>query len=101
RSRWYTSPLSPTLALTGALGFAALHRLVAERARADLSNRQLRTAREMILHALTSLTETPDFETGAHLVRCSRYARALGETLASHPKFRKFLTPETVDLIAR
>ena len=55
----------------------------------------------MILHALTSLTETRDYETGAHLVRCSRYARALGETLASHPKFRKFLTPETVDLIAR
>jgi CHASE2 domain-containing sensor protein len=98
---WYVSPLFPTLALTGALGFAALHRLVAERARADQSNRQLRTAREMILHALTSLTETRDFETGAHLVRCSRYARALGETLASHPKFRKFLTPETVDLIAR
>ena len=98
---WYISPLFPTLALTGALGLAALHRLVAERARADQSNRQLRTAREMILHALTSLTETRDFETGAHLVRCSRYARALGETLASHPKFRKFLTPETVDLIAR
>ena len=98
---WYVSPLFPTLALTGALGLAALHRLVAERARADQSNRQLRTAREMILHALTSLTETRDFETGAHLVRCSRYARALGEALASHPKFRNFLTPETIDLIAR
>ncbi len=97
----YLSPLFPTLALLGALGLAALHRLVAERQRADLSNRQLRTAREMVLHALTSLTETRDFETGAHLVRCSRYARALGEALASHPRFRRFLTPETIDLIAR
>jgi adenylate cyclase len=98
---WYLSPLFPTLALAGGLGLAALHRLLAERARANLSSRQLRTAREMILHALTSLTETRDFETGAHLVRCSRYARALGEALAAHPKFRSFLTPETIDLIAR
>jgi hypothetical protein len=70
-------------------------------ARADQSNRQLRTAREMVLHALTSLTETRDFETGAHLIRTSRYARALGEALASFPRFRSFLTPETIDLIAR
>ena len=101
REGWYVSPLFPTVALAGAVGVAAVHRLVAEHARADQSTRQLRTAREMILHALTSLTETRDFETGAHLVRTSRYARALGEALASHPKFRQFLTPETVDLIAR
>jgi adenylate cyclase len=98
---WFVSPLFPTLSLVGALGVAALHRLVAERQRADQSTRQLRTAREMMLHALTSLTETRDFETGAHLVRTSRYARALSEELASHPKFHDFLTPETIDLIAR
>ncbi len=97
----FVSPLFPSLALLGALAAAALHKLVAERARADQSTRQLRTAREMILHALTSLTETRDFETGAHLVRCSSYARSLGEALAPHPKFRSFLTPETIDLIAR
>ena len=101
REGWYVSPLFPTIALVGAVGVAAVHRLVAERARADQSTRQLRTAREMMLHALTSLTETRDFETGAHLVRTSRYARSLGEALAAHPKFRDFLTPETIDLIAR
>jgi response regulator RpfG family c-di-GMP phosphodiesterase len=89
----FISPLFPTLALAGALGLAALHRIVAERDRADQSVRQLRTAREMILHALTSLTETRDFETGAHLVRTSRYARALGEALASHPRCRSFRKP--------
>jgi CHASE2 domain-containing sensor protein len=98
---WFVSPLFPTLALVGALGAAALHRLVAERTRADQRARQLRTAREMVLHALTSLTETRDFETGAHLIRTSRYARALAEALAPHPKFQHFLTPETIDLIAR
>jgi adenylate cyclase len=97
----YVSPLFPTLALVGALGVGALHRLVAERQRADQSTRQLRTAREMMLHALTSLTETRDFETGAHLVRTSRYSQVLGETLASRPKFRDFFTPETIDLVAR
>jgi response regulator RpfG family c-di-GMP phosphodiesterase len=101
REGWYLSPLFPTIALVGAVGVAAVHRLIVERARADQSTRQLRTAREMMLHALTSLTETRDFETGAHLVRTSRYARSLGEALASHPKFRDFLTPETIDLIAR
>ena len=98
---WFVSPLFPTLALAGALGLAGVQRLVAERARADHSTRQLRTAREMVLHALTSLTETRDFETGAHLVRTSRYTRVLCEALASHPKFRDFFTPETIDLIAR
>jgi CHASE2 domain-containing sensor protein len=98
---WFVSPLFPTLALAGALGLAGVQRLVAERARADQSTRQLRTAREMVLHALTSLTETRDVETGAHLVRTSRYARVLCEALASHPKFRVFFTPETIDLVAR
>ena len=98
---WFVSPLFPTLALAGALGLAGVQRLVAERARADHSTRQLRTAREMVLHALTSLTETRDFETGAHLVRTSRYTRVLCEALASTPKFRDFFTPETIDLIAR
>jgi HD-GYP domain-containing protein (c-di-GMP phosphodiesterase class II) len=101
REGWYVSPLFPTIALVGAVGVAAVHRLFFERARADQSTRQLRTAREMVMHALTSLTETRDFETGAHLVRTSRYARSLGEALAAHPKFRDFLTPETIDLIAR
>jgi response regulator RpfG family c-di-GMP phosphodiesterase len=98
---WFISPLFPTLALAGASGIAALHRIVAERDRADQSTRQLRTAREMMLHALTSLTETRDFETGAHLVRTSRYTQVLSEALATRPKFRDFLTPETIDLIVR
>jgi response regulator RpfG family c-di-GMP phosphodiesterase len=98
---WLLSPLYPTLALGGSLGIAALQRLAAERRRADQSSRQLRTAREMILQALTSLTETRDFETGAHLVRTSRYARVLSEALARHPRYREFLTAETIDLIAR
>jgi adenylate cyclase len=98
---WVVSPLFPTLALVGALGVAALQRLLAERRRADESTRQLRTAREMLLHALTSLTETRDFETGAHLIRTSRYARVLSEALARHPRFRSFLTLETIDLVAR
>ena len=83
---WYLSPLFPTLALAGALGLAALHRLVAERARADQSNRQLRTAREMVLHALTSLTETRDFETGAHLVRTQPLRR--GRSARRSPRTR-------------
>ena len=91
---WYVSPLFPTLALVGALGVAALHRLVAERARADQSNRQLRTAREMVLHALTSLTETRDFETGAHLVRtqplrAGRSARRWPRTRSSGASSRR------------
>jgi adenylate cyclase len=98
---WVVSPLFPTFALVGALGVAALQRLVVERRRADQSTRQLQTAREMMLHALTSLTEARDFETGTHLIRTSRYARVLSRALAQHPRFRDFLTPETIDLVAR
>ena len=48
---WWVSPLFPTLALVGALGMAGAQRLVSNGARADRSARQLRKAREMVLHA--------------------------------------------------
>src|SRR5262249_26415774 len=98
---WFISPLFPTIALVGALGAAGLHRLVAERAGPDQTSQQLKRAGEMVLQALISLTETRDFETGAPLIRTSRYARVLGEALASHPKYHDFFTEETIDLVAR
>ena len=96
---WFVSPLFPTLALPGPRP-RRVQRLVAERARADHSTRQLRTAREMVLHALTSLTETRDFETGAHLVRTSRYTRCCAKRCVPS-EVPDFFTPETIDLIAR
>jgi len=97
----FVSPLFPSLALAGCFGALTLASLLLERRRADRTTHDFEQARELMLHTLTSLTETRDNETGAHLLRTRRYMQRLGESLASHPRFRGILTPETIDLLAR
>jgi putative two-component system response regulator len=53
-----------------------------------------------VLHALTSLTEIRDQETGAHLLRTQHYIRVLCQALARHPRFREVLTGGTIELLA-
>ena len=97
----FVSPLLPLVGL--AVGFVAvtLGRYRGERRRADRATRDLRQARELVLHALTSLTETRDSETGAHLLRTRRYMRTLCDTLARTSRFRDQLTPEVTDLLVQ
>jgi CHASE2 domain-containing sensor protein len=95
------SPLLPWLALGGSFGALGLVRYVGEHGRADRATRDLRQARELMLQALTSLTETRDNETGAHLLRTRRYMQALCAAVAPHPRFRALLDPEVVDLLVQ
>jgi CHASE2 domain-containing sensor protein len=97
----FISPLYPIAAL--GLSFTALTAtsVLLERGRADRTARRLRQTRELLLHSLTSLTGTRDRETGTHLLRTQQYMQALCEAVATHDRFRDFLTPDTIDLVAR
>ena len=97
----FVSPLFPMLALAVSFPALTLVSFLRERGRADRTTENLRQARDLLLHSLTSLTDTRDHETGSHLLRTQEYMLALCEDLASHPRFRRFLTPETIDLVAR
>ena len=65
------------------------------------ANDDLAQSRDATILALSSLAETRDDETGAHIVRTQRYVRALAEELATRPKFRESLDGETVDTIVK
>lgn len=89
------SPFPSTLVLLGNLTLLNIWRVSSEKFRWE---RQLNATRKFILKALTSLTNIHDVETGAHVVRVQRYSKLLCEALASHRKFRQFLTPKTIQL---
>ncbi len=97
----FLSPLFPMLAIAVSFPVLTLVSFLRERGRADRTTVDLRQARDLLLHSLTSLTDTRDHETGSHLLRTQEYMQALCEELASHQRFRDFLTPETIDLVAR
>jgi len=54
----------------------------------------------MMIQSLLSLTETRDAETGQHSRRTQRNMRLLANTLAKHPKYRAYLTPERIELLS-
>ena len=47
--------------------------------------------------AMGSLAETRDPETGNHILRTQYYVKLLCEKLVDHPRFRHFLTPNTIN----
>ena len=97
----FVSPLFPMIAIAVSVPVLTLASFLRERGRADRITENLRQARELLLYSLTSLTDTRDHETGSHLLRTQEYMQALCEDLASHPRFRDFLTPDTIDLVGR
>jgi len=54
-------------------------------------------AQDVSIRGLASLAETRDPETGSHILRTQHYVKALGEHLSSHPKFKTFLSDDTID----
>ena len=56
-------------------------------------------AKDAIIHALASLAETRDSETGNHIRRTQHYVRALAEALQQRPDFHGSLDEATVELM--
>ncbi|SEL66502.1 putative two-component system response regulator [Roseateles sp. YR242] len=53
---------------------------------------ELAAIQDVTIHAMASLAETRDNETGHHLRRTQHYIKVLAESLRSHPRFAQVLT---------
>ena len=61
--------------------------------------REIAALQDVTIHAMASLAETRDSETGNHIRRTSHYVKALAERLRTHPRFAGFLTEKTIELL--
>jgi putative two-component system response regulator len=61
--------------------------------------RELGAIQDVTIHAMASLAETRDNETGNHIRRTQHYVRVLAEHLREHPRFRHFLDEDTIQLL--
>jgi putative two-component system response regulator len=55
--------------------------------------------RDATIHALASLAETRDNETGNHIRRTQNYVAALAHRLKEHPRFREVLSEANIELL--
>ncbi|MBB3117214.1 response regulator [Pseudoduganella violacea] len=61
--------------------------------------REVTALQDVTIHAMASLAETRDSETGNHIRRTSLYVKALAHKLRHHPRFSAFLTEKTIQLL--
>ncbi|WP_308419525.1 response regulator [Chitinimonas koreensis] len=61
--------------------------------------REVMAIQDVTIHAMASLAETRDNETGNHIRRTQHYVKVLAEHLRDHPRFRHFLDDETIGLL--
>ncbi|RDI99152.1 response regulator [Dyella solisilvae] len=60
---------------------------------------EVTAVQEVTIHALASLAETRDNETGNHIRRTQYYVKALADHLKDHPRFAGELDPSTRELL--
>ena len=61
--------------------------------------REISAIQDVTIHAMASLAETRDNETGNHIRRTQHYVRALAIALREHPRFRAQLDDATIDVL--
>jgi putative two-component system response regulator len=60
---------------------------------------EVQAIQEVTILSLASLAETRDTDTGNHLRRTQHYVKLLAETLRPNPRFRTFLTDQTITML--
>lgn len=106
---YVTKPIRPAILLARVrtqLELKATRDLLANQneileARVARRTREVELIKDITLHALATLAEKRDNETGNHLVRTRSYIELLMEDLSSHPEFAEQLTPVRRRLIAK
>jgi len=98
--RAFLSPVVPTLGGFAELGALAVAFVVFERRRHAVVVSKLAESRRLLVQSLLSLTEIRDTATGLHSRRTQQYTRLLAQRLATHERFRGFLTPARIELLA-
>lgn len=61
--------------------------------------REVIAIQDVAIQAMASLAETRDNETGNHIRRTQHYVKVLAEYLRDHPRFRDFLSADTIHLL--
>lgn len=64
-------------------------------------SREILAIQDVTIHALASLAETRDSETGHHIRRTQHFVKALALRLREHPRFSDFLNDRNIDLLFR
>jgi putative two-component system response regulator len=65
----------------------------------DKGVQEIRAIQETTIHAMASLAETRDNETGNHIRRTQNYVKTLAQTLKPHPRFSHYLTDEQIEML--
>lgn len=65
----------------------------------DKGVQEIRAIQETTIHAMASLAETRDNETGNHIRRTQNYVKTLAQTLSKHPRFARYLTDEQIEML--
>ena len=94
---FFLSPVVPLIALGGNFSFLTLFKYWREEKKVKARTREIALTQDFTIQCLTSLIETRDSETGGHILRTQRYVKALCQRLVTHPKFREFLNPGTIE----
>ncbi len=96
----FVSALFPTLGWIASFASGSLTSFVLERRRANTAGAESTAARTLMIQAMLSLTEVRDAETGRHSRRTQQYTKVLAQELSTCPRFRTYLTPERIDMLA-
>ena len=96
----YFSPLYPSLSILASMAAMTIAGFGVERRRAEVAGVEKAQSHRLMVQTLLSLTGIRDLETGKHSKRTQKYARVIAEELSKHPKFKDYLTPERIELLA-
>ena len=96
----HLSPVFPVAGVLTSLAAATVAKLGQERVRANRAATETEVAHRLMIQSLLSLTEIRDAETGTHSRRTQHYSRVLAKQLSEDPRYREYLTPERIDLLA-
>ncbi len=102
-------PISPPIVLARVRTHIALRRAARELIQRNHTleeavrerTAELALTQDATIHALTSLVESRDHETGGHIRRTQSYVRALALEMRSDPRFVASLDDHVIDLMAR
>ncbi len=105
---YITKPISPPIVLARVKTHLALKRMqdFLRDQNAFLESEVKKRTEEIVaiqdvtIHAMASMAETRDNETGNHIRRTQHYVKVLAEKLRAHPRFEKLLNDDkTIELI--
>lgn len=105
---YITKPISPPIVLARVkthlkvkkMGDALRDQNVTLEAEVERRTAEVVAIQDVTIHAMASLAETRDSDTGNHIRRTKHYVRLLAEKLRSHPRFEHFLGDErNIDML--